>query len=110
MHTVRIADLKNNLSRHLVRVRRGAEITVMDRDTPVARLVPYAPPEPAATTRAGRDHASARIEDLIRQGVLAPGDPRAVEAWLRAHAPVRLKSGHRSAVEVLLEMRRESTR
>ena len=41
MTDVRIADLKSRLSEHLRRVRRGASITVLDRDTPVARLVPY---------------------------------------------------------------------
>jgi antitoxin (DNA-binding transcriptional repressor) of toxin-antitoxin stability system len=33
--------LKSRLSEHLRRVRRGSSITVLDRDTPVARLVPY---------------------------------------------------------------------
>ena len=41
MTTVRIAELKSRLSEHLRRVRRGLSITVLDRDTPVARLVPY---------------------------------------------------------------------
>ena len=41
MTNVRIADLKSRLSEHLRRVRHGASITVLDRDTPVARLVPY---------------------------------------------------------------------
>jgi prevent-host-death family protein len=41
MTDIRIADLKSRLSEHLRRVRRGASITVLDRDTPVARLVPY---------------------------------------------------------------------
>jgi len=41
MTDVRIADLKSRLSEHLRRVRRGASITVLDRDIPVARLVPY---------------------------------------------------------------------
>ena len=40
MSNVRIADLKANLSRHLKTVRRGETITVLDRDTPVARIVP----------------------------------------------------------------------
>ena len=41
MSRVRIADLKANLSRHLRSVRNGSAITVVDRDTPVARIVPY---------------------------------------------------------------------
>lgn len=40
MTNVGIADLKANLSRHLKAVRRGESITVLDRDTPVARIVP----------------------------------------------------------------------
>ena len=40
MKNVGIADLKAHLSRHLKSVRRGETITVLDRDTPVARLVP----------------------------------------------------------------------
>lgn len=57
MDTVRIADLKARLSEHLRAVRRGRTLTVLDRDTPVAQLVPYArdggalsvrPPRPGA--------------------------------------------------------------
>jgi prevent-host-death family protein len=42
MTTVRIADLKARLSEHLRSVRKGRTLTVLDRDTPVARIVPYA--------------------------------------------------------------------
>jgi prevent-host-death family protein len=42
MSNVRIADLKARLSEHLRSVRNGATLTVLDRDTPVARIVPYA--------------------------------------------------------------------
>ncbi|MCB1056771.1 MAG: type II toxin-antitoxin system prevent-host-death family antitoxin [Acidobacteria bacterium] len=41
MNGVRIADLKNHLSEHLRRVRRGSAVTVFDRDSPIARLIPY---------------------------------------------------------------------
>ncbi len=41
MNTVRIADLKSRLSEHLRKVRRGESLTVLDRDTPIARIVPY---------------------------------------------------------------------
>jgi prevent-host-death family protein len=107
---IKIADLKNNLSRHLARVRRGGEITVLDRDTPVARIVPFVHGE--KTTRAGSDRSAGaeRIADLARQGVLSPGDPQALAAWLEDHRPGRLPKGSPSAVDVLLQMRRESTR
>ena len=41
MTKVRIAELKARLSEYLRSVRGGRSITVLDRDTPVARLVPY---------------------------------------------------------------------
>ena len=40
---VRIAELKSRLSEYLRRVRRGETITVLDRETPVARLEPVTP-------------------------------------------------------------------
>ena len=44
MSTVRIADLKARLSEHLRSVRNGGTVTVLDRDTPVARIVPVTAP------------------------------------------------------------------
>jgi prevent-host-death family protein len=38
---VGVAELKARLSAYLKAVRRGESVTVYDRDTPVARLVPY---------------------------------------------------------------------
>jgi antitoxin (DNA-binding transcriptional repressor) of toxin-antitoxin stability system len=40
MKRVRIADLKDHLSKHLRGVRRGATLVVCHRDTPIARIVP----------------------------------------------------------------------
>jgi prevent-host-death family protein len=41
MKAVGIADLKSRLSEHLRSVRLGRTLIVMDRETPVARIVPY---------------------------------------------------------------------
>jgi prevent-host-death family protein len=41
--TVRVAELKSRLSAYLRDARAGRTVVVCDRDTPVARLVPYAP-------------------------------------------------------------------
>jgi prevent-host-death family protein len=41
METVRIAQLKNNLSAYLNKVRSGQELIVQDRDVPVARIIPW---------------------------------------------------------------------
>lgn len=58
MKTVGIADLKARLSEHLRGVRKGRTLTVLDRDTPVARIVPYVA-EPIEIRRATR-----RLRDL----------------------------------------------
>lgn len=42
MSDVGIAELKARLSEHLRAVRNGGTVTVLDRDTPIARIVPYA--------------------------------------------------------------------
>ncbi|MYE18904.1 MAG: type II toxin-antitoxin system prevent-host-death family antitoxin [Rhodospirillales bacterium] len=62
MTTVSVSDLKANLSRHLREVRRGGEVQVLERGTPVARLVPPAEVD---------DHG---IRDrLIAAGLMRPG-------------------------------------
>jgi prevent-host-death family protein len=58
MSDVRIADLKARLSEHLRSVRNGATLTVLDRDKPVARIVPYAP-RPLEIRKASR-----RVRDV----------------------------------------------
>lgn len=41
MNEVRIAELKSRLSEHLRKVRAGRSLTILDRDTPIARIVPW---------------------------------------------------------------------
>lgn len=43
MKRVGVAELKAKLSEHLRTVRRGGEVTVYDRNEPIARMIPYAP-------------------------------------------------------------------
>ena len=43
---VGIAELKGKLSEYLRVVRKGGEIVIKDRETPIARLVPYADSRP----------------------------------------------------------------
>jgi prevent-host-death family protein len=69
MKRVKIAELKDQLSRHLRAVERGAEVEVTDRDRPIARIVPVGrtntplvvipPRRPFASVRSRR-HAPAR--------------------------------------------------
>jgi prevent-host-death family protein len=81
MADVGIAELKARLSEHLRAVRNGGTLTVLDRDTPIARIVPYAaptleirkakrrlrdlklPPKPARRT----DSVAALVEDRRRR-------------------------------------------
>ena len=39
--TIKIAEFKAHLSRELRRVRNGESITIKDRNTPIARVIPY---------------------------------------------------------------------
>lgn len=58
MNRVGIADLKAHLSQHLRKVRSGRTLTVVDRDTPVAQIIPYdaeAPLEVRQATRKPKD-------------------------------------------------------
>lgn len=57
MKRVGIADLKAHLSEHLRAVRKGRTVTVLDRDAPVARLVPIeaGPLEIRRATKHARD-------------------------------------------------------
>ena len=71
--TVRIAELKSRLSEYVRRVRRGQTITVLDRDTPVARLEPI-------------DATAARL--AVREPIRGSPKPRDV----RLPASLRLKS------------------
>jgi len=78
--TVRIAELKSRLSEHLRSVRNGRTLTVLDRDTPIAPIVPYAA-EPLEVRPATR-----RLRDLeLPPPPASPTDSLAVllEDWRR---------------------------
>jgi antitoxin (DNA-binding transcriptional repressor) of toxin-antitoxin stability system len=73
MTTVRIAELKSRLSEHLRSVRKGRTLTVLDRDTPIARIIPYVA-EPLEVRRATR-----RLRDLkLPPPAASPTDSLAV--------------------------------
>src|SRR2546425_3915462 len=82
MKQVRIADLKARLSEYLRAVRRGETIAVLDRDTPVAQIVPI------------RDRPALRIRKP------APGTPAPNRVRLPKSAKLNV-----DIVELLLEER-----
>ncbi len=59
MKAIGIAELKARLSEHLRAVRKGRTLIVLDRETPVARIVPYA--VDAVEVR----RATRRLRDLV---------------------------------------------
>ena len=82
MKQVKIADLKNQLSRHLRAVEGGAEIEVTDRLRPIVRLVP--------------------VRALDSQVRIIPARRPFAEVRNKRYAPTRL---HVDIVEVLLSER-----
>lgn len=65
MSKVRIADLKAHLSEHLRKVRGGRSLTILDRDTPIAQIVPYEAEAPLEVRRATRKPSDLRLPPLL---------------------------------------------
>jgi prevent-host-death family protein len=61
MKTATISEAKNHLSELLARVKRGETVLILDRDKPVARIVPI------ETTDRTDDK---RLADLERRGII----------------------------------------
>jgi len=97
MKSAKIAELKNNLSRYLDHVKAGGSVLVLDRDQPVARIVPLA--SPSGRGKGGDDARLARLErgGLIRRGTGGSPD------WLGRRRPSRLRG---SVLRDLLAERR----
>jgi prevent-host-death family protein len=67
MRTAKISELKAKLSAHIQYVKNGEEVLILDRNTPVARLVSVGPVV----------DEDARMRRLIAKGILTPArDPR----------------------------------
>lgn len=71
MSTATISHTKNHLSALLVRVQQGESILILDRDRPVARLVPV-----EESTDASDDH----LQRLEVQGLIRRPE-RSVSTW-----------------------------
>ncbi len=96
MKLVKISEAKNHLSRHLEYVRRGGRVRILDRDTPVADLVPV--------EHAGADGDDERwLAAQERRGILTRGKGGPPPADLLRPGPGGSRAG---AVDALLEERR----
>ena len=91
-----IAALKNNLSRYLDQVSGGESILVMDRNRPVAQIVPL--PSNGRGLVAEED----RLARLERKGLIRRGSTGSLK-WLAKRRPVKLKG---SVLRDLLDERR----
>lgn len=91
---VSIRDMKNRLSKYLKLVRMGKEVVITDRGRPVARLTPAKP-----TVEETEAEVIERIEALPW---VRPGNGKRVKG---AKHPIRLKSGEKTAAEMVLEDR-----
>ena len=98
MRSVKIAEAKAQLSKHLRYVRAGGRVRIYDRDTPVADLVPI---EPA---NAHADDEQARVADLERRGIpTRPKKPGGVKLPPLRSLP---KDPTGSVLDALLDARR----
>ena len=100
MKVVKTADAKNNLSRYLEYVRRGGRVRILDRDQPVADLVPI-----ETSLDADSEADDALLLSLSRRGLVRLGKRGALARELFRAGP-RVSSNR--AVELLLSERRRS--
>lgn len=68
MRRVGVAELKDQLSKHLRAVEAGAEVEVTDRDRPIARIVPVRPSAQVAVQPPRMPFASIRGRRYPRAG------------------------------------------
>ncbi len=94
MKRAKIAEL-NHLSRYLDHVRSGESVLVLDRDQPIAQIVPLDKP-----TRGSRGHDDQLVR-LQRRGLIRRGSGGLPE-WLGKRKPPRLRG---SVLEDLLAER-----
>ena len=86
MPSAKIAELKNNLSRYLDLVKAGGSVTVLERERPIARIVPLS----RAGGRRARGGDDARLARLERRGVIRRGRGGRPD-WLGRRRPSRVR-------------------
>jgi antitoxin (DNA-binding transcriptional repressor) of toxin-antitoxin stability system len=83
MKKAKIGELKDRLSAYLGNVKSGGTVVVLDRDRPIAHIVPVAP-----RSGGGKDHG--RLQRLERRGLIRRGSGKRPE-WLGRRRPPRLR-------------------
>src|SRR5881628_1935191 len=67
MKSAKISELKNSLSRYLALVRKGETVRILDRDVPVAQIVPITLP------LGGRTPGAEALAAMERKGLIRRG-------------------------------------
>ncbi len=98
MKMVKVSEAKTHLSRYLRYVRHGGRVRILDRETPIADLVPVDPP-------AGASDDERILADLERRGLVKRGKPGPIPPELFKPGPGGPRAG---VVDALLEERRRS--
>jgi prevent-host-death family protein len=83
MKQAKIAEVKNNFSRYLALVRRGEVVRILDRDRPVAQLVPIDQPT------GGRPVGTEALAEMERKGLIRRGTGRMAPEILDRNPPGR---------------------
>ena len=97
MASVKIADLKNNLSAYLRKVRTGEEVIICDRKSPIAKIVPL-----------GTSDLDLEEQELIAKGVLRlPKKPFDADAFFAIGRGIRRRPGTKAAIDRAITAERE---
>jgi prevent-host-death family protein len=82
MKTANISELRDRLSRYLDHVKAGGRVVILDRNRPVAQIVPVGTAGEAAP---GTDQG--RLEALEREGIIRRGSGKLPPGFLRGVLP-----------------------
>jgi len=96
MASVQIADLKNNLSAYLRKVRTGEEVIICDRKSPIAKIVPL-----------GATDLDLEEQELIAKGILRlPKKPFDADAFAAIGRGVRMPHVSDAALQRAMDFAR----
>ena len=96
MASVQIADLKNNLSAYLRKVRTGEEVIICDRKSPIAKIVPLS-----------ADELDLETQELIAKGILRPAKkPFDADAFFAIGRGVRMPRVSDAALQRAMDFAR----
>lgn len=97
MKEANISEIRNGLSRYLALVRKGETVRILDRNIPIAQLIPITAPS------GERPVGEEALADLERKGLIRRGTGR-IPREILEHDPAGKPAG---VLEALLGERRQ---